>query len=186
MWKEVPEMPKVLDSMGACCHSTNGMLYVGGNDDLMDTTTMYAYNIKEKKWFTKASTHDDHCKEKISLVELSETLYIIGASRYKRFDNNDIEEYSIEKDQWTFIDLGRGPCRKVPADSFWSFAFGDDIFVSGGNLDSDDKDSSLPSCNKHVLKFNPKEKTLEVFSRAHVSTASGEETPMFGVVVVPL
>ena len=168
-WRRFQEIPKILDSIGACCHSTNSMVYVAGKSSSNPhVCNMCAYDTRNKKWLIKASTHRNHCVEKLSLVELKDCLYALGKSGVD--SRCDIEEYSIDNDQWTIVDLRGSPCRKVPTHSFWSFAFRGDIFISGGNLDPDDEDSSDSSnsdydnCNRRIEVQSERENAESILS----------------------
>ena len=191
VWKKLPSIPVLVCSMAACCHSRNGIVYAVVADFVKFATQekrsdLYVYYVEKSEWSSKASTYQAHLGQKLSLVEINEQhLYLLGSMR--GFATR-IEEYNIENDQWTIVEIPENGHRVLPRDEFWTaFAFGDDLLISAGKFQWDKEEERKDDCTyrKVLLKFNPKAKTLEHVVPFDALSMSLTETPVFDMVVVP-
>ena len=181
-WKELPQITGTVMCMAACAHSRNAMVYVVVSDILKLVEKrkfgLYTYDTKNMEWFEKAPPNRVHLGERFNLVEVNENLYVLGSRA------TCIEEYNIGNNQWTLVQLTEVPRPKLLKEAL-AFVLDEDILISGGKfLLGNDNVEDESAYKKQVVKFNPKDKTLENYSAFDMSTATRTETPIFGAVVV--
>ena len=185
-WESFPTIPESLYAADACYVEGNGCMYVASKDNL--TPALWAFDARcvgytAESWFAKTPPEPHGVGGSMFLIHAHNNLYAIGASVTLFGEvSPPIEEYSIENDQWTFVELTEGSFFNFPAGTEWCFLFNEEIIISGGTISTIDGEMEP---NRDLLKFNPREKIL-TRSTLFGPECTCRDNTVFGVVHLPL
>lgn len=114
-WEKMPRMPAKLSFAGICVHSTKNIIYIAGGYSgwgiaVAKVNSLYGYHIETMTWYIEAPLR--HKRSGLCLLEVDAHIYAIGGLEDESDTKNEIiEEYNIELNQWTIIELH---CQSFP------------------------------------------------------------------------